>query len=100
LAAANKRVSLCGLIGRRRKIDQSLVAVANGRVHEVGVGSGLNVPLYGKQVEFVFGIDPSPRLLAIVRRRAAPRPVSAPLSPEPEGRWTTLSAAGFDMTSL
>ncbi len=67
-----------------QKYRREMVAVANGRVHEVGVGSGLNVPLYGKQVEFVFGIDPSPRLLAIARRRAAPRPVSAPLSPEPE----------------
>jgi SAM-dependent methyltransferase len=67
-----------------RAATNSHCSHANGRVHEVGVGSGLNVPLYGKQVEFVFGIDPSPRLLAIARRRAAPRPVSAPLSPEPE----------------
>jgi ABC transporter substrate binding protein len=29
----------------------------------------LSVPLHGKQVEIVFGIDPSPRLLAIARRR-------------------------------
>ena len=42
-----------------------MVAAASARVLEVGVGSGLNFPLYGKQVEIVFGIDPSPRLLAI-----------------------------------
>ena len=46
------------------------VAAAYGRVLEVGVGSGLNFPLYGKQVETIVGIDPSPRLLAIARRRA------------------------------
>jgi ubiquinone/menaquinone biosynthesis C-methylase UbiE len=40
-------------------------------VLEIGVGSGLNFPLYGKGVEFVYGIDPSPRLLSIARRRAA-----------------------------
>jgi ubiquinone/menaquinone biosynthesis C-methylase UbiE len=40
-------------------------------VLEVGVGSGLNLSLYGKKVEIVFGIDPSLRLLAIARRRAA-----------------------------
>jgi len=40
-------------------------------VLEIGVGSGLNFPLYGKQVELVYGIDPSERLLSIARRRAA-----------------------------
>ena len=47
-----------------------MVAAASGRVLEVGIGSGLNFPLYGRQVETVVGIDPSPRLLAIARRRA------------------------------
>src|ERR1035437_7380928 len=41
---------------------------SNGRGLEVGVGSGLNFSRYCKQVEIVFGIDPSPRLLAIARR--------------------------------
>ena len=53
------------------KYRREVVASANGRVLEVGVGSGLNFPLYGKQVEIVVGIDPSPRLLAIARRRVA-----------------------------
>ena len=53
------------------KYRREVVAAASGRVLEVGVGSGLNFPLYGKQVEIVFGIDPSPRLLAIARQRAA-----------------------------
>ena len=52
------------------KFRRRVVAAANGRVLEVGIGSGLNFHLYGKQVEIVFGIDPSPRLLAIARRRA------------------------------
>ena len=49
---------------------RAVIAAARGRVLEIGVGSGLNFPLYGKQVERVYGIDPSPRLLAIARRRA------------------------------
>jgi ubiquinone/menaquinone biosynthesis C-methylase UbiE len=53
------------------KYRRSVVAAARGRVLEIGVGSGLNFPLYGKQVERVYGIDPSPRLLAIAGRRAA-----------------------------
>jgi ubiquinone/menaquinone biosynthesis C-methylase UbiE len=52
------------------KYRREMVAAADGRVLEVGVGSGLNFPFYGKQVETVIGIDPSPRLLAIARRRA------------------------------
>ena len=52
------------------KYRSEVVGVATGRVLEVGVGSGLNFPFYGKQVEIVFGIDPSPQLLAIARRRA------------------------------
>jgi hypothetical protein len=41
-----------------QKYRREVVAAANGRVLEVGVGSGLNFPRYGKQVEIVFGIDP------------------------------------------
>jgi len=49
------------------KYRREVVGAATGRVLEVGVGSGLNFSFYGKKVEIVFGIDPSPRLLAIVR---------------------------------
>lgn len=53
------------------KYRREVVASARGRVLEIGVGSGLNLPFYSKQVEIVIGIDPSPRLLAMTRRRAA-----------------------------
>jgi len=53
------------------KYRREVVAAARGRVLEVGVGSGLNIPFYSQQVEMVVGIDPSWRLLAIARRRAA-----------------------------
>src|ERR1035437_9630378 len=68
------------LVMRQRQLQKNRregVAAANGRVLEVGVGSGLNFSLYGKQVEIVFGIDPSPRFLAIARRRAAAAGVRA-----------------------
>ena len=68
------------LVMRQRplqKYRREVVAAATGRVLEVGVGSGLNFPLYDKRVETVFGIDPSPRLLAIARRRAAAAGVPA-----------------------
>src|SRR5688572_22125327 len=46
---------------RRRLIDR-----ARGRVLEIGVGSGPNLPLYPGTVH-VLGVEPSPRLLSMAR---------------------------------
>lgn len=46
-----------------------VIAAAEGRVLEIGIGSGLNLPLYGSGVGRVVGIDPSAGLLR--RARAA-----------------------------
>ena len=43
---------------------------AEGRVLEIGVGSGLNFPLYGGAVTSVIGLEPSPELLGMARSRA------------------------------
>ena len=48
-----------------------VVGKAQGRVLEIGVGSGLNLRYYGEKVEQVVGLDPSPRLLELARQRAA-----------------------------
>lgn len=45
-----------------------LVPTAHGRVLEVGVGSGLNLPLYTEAVQHVVGLDTSPRLLSMARQ--------------------------------
>lgn len=58
---------------------REVVPAATGRVLEVGVGSGLNLPFYSRQVELLLGIDPSPRLVAIARGRAAAAGVRADL---------------------
>jgi ubiquinone/menaquinone biosynthesis C-methylase UbiE len=49
---------------------QRVIGGAAGRVLEIGIGSGLNLPLYGDAVEEVIGIDISPELLAIADRAA------------------------------
>jgi ubiquinone/menaquinone biosynthesis C-methylase UbiE len=49
----------------------SAITPARGLVLEIGVGSGMNLPLYGPAVARVIGLDPSPRLLRLASRRAA-----------------------------
>jgi ubiquinone/menaquinone biosynthesis C-methylase UbiE len=50
---------------------QETIRAARGVVLEIGVGSGLNLPLYAAVVDRVFGIDPSPELLDHARKRMA-----------------------------
>ena len=40
------------------------------RVLEIGIGPGLNLPLYVSQVKEVIGLDPSTELLAIAQRQS------------------------------
>ena len=52
-----------------------VVPAAEGRVLEIGVGSGLNLPFYTETVQRVIGLDPSARLLSMARKvlpRVAP----------------------------
>src|SRR5438067_1146382 len=49
-----------------------VVSAAAGRVLEIGIGSGFNVPFYGGSVTQVTGIDPSAQLLAMARRVVRP----------------------------
>jgi ubiquinone/menaquinone biosynthesis C-methylase UbiE len=47
-----------------------LAAAAEGRVLEIGIGSGLNLP-FCPGITRLIGLDPSPRLLSLARRAAA-----------------------------
>jgi SAM-dependent methyltransferase len=47
------------------------VALAKGVVLEVGVGSGLNLPIYGREVRKLYALDPSEELLRMARSQAA-----------------------------
>jgi ubiquinone/menaquinone biosynthesis C-methylase UbiE len=46
---------------------ERVLAQAHGRVLEIGIGSGLNLPLYGPRVEAILGLDPSSRLIAMAQ---------------------------------
>jgi ubiquinone/menaquinone biosynthesis C-methylase UbiE len=65
---------LLDLAMRNRLLDhyrQRTIETARGLVLEVGVGSGLNLPLYGPAVAHVIAIDPSTELLRLASRRVA-----------------------------
>jgi ubiquinone/menaquinone biosynthesis C-methylase UbiE len=49
---------------------QRLLSAAEGRTLEVGIGSGLNLPFYPREVREIIGLDPSPELLAMTRQAA------------------------------
>ncbi len=55
---------------------ERVIGAARGRVLEIGVGSGSNLPLYGRAVDRVYGLDPSAELLRLASMRAANVPVS------------------------
>src|SRR5437879_2665882 len=47
-----------------------VVSAAEGRVLEIGIGSGLNLPFYSAKMEHVIGLEPSPKLLSMAQRAA------------------------------
>lgn len=55
------------LIDYRRRV----LAGATGRVLEIGIGSGLNLPFYRSAARQIIGLDPSVPLLGMTRRAAA-----------------------------
>ncbi|NIS68455.1 MAG: methyltransferase domain-containing protein [Proteobacteria bacterium] len=50
---------------------KKVVPLAKGRVLEVGIGSGLNLPFYdATEVEHVWGLDPSAEMIAMAEKEA------------------------------
>ena len=47
-----------------------VIPAAEGRVLEIGIGSGLNLPFYSPNVERLIGLDPSLKLLSMTRRKS------------------------------
>jgi ubiquinone/menaquinone biosynthesis C-methylase UbiE len=68
-----------------------LLPAAEGRVLEVGVGSGLNLPFYGHATSQLFALDPSPELLSMARRAAKGAPFRV--------QWLDASAEAIPLAS-
>jgi SAM-dependent methyltransferase len=53
-----------------RAYRERAAGAATGRVLDVGIGSGLDLPFYARNAREIFGLDPSLPLLARAQRRA------------------------------
>lgn len=64
---------LCHLAMRNRRLvpyRKRVLSMAQGRVLEIGIGSGLNLPFYGPHVCDIHGLEPSPQLVELAGRAA------------------------------
>jgi ubiquinone/menaquinone biosynthesis C-methylase UbiE len=62
---------LCHLAMRNRRLAPyrgRIVSAAEGRILEIGIGSGLNLPLYRPQAREILGLEPGSRLIEMARR--------------------------------
>jgi ubiquinone/menaquinone biosynthesis C-methylase UbiE len=62
--------------GRLSPYRQRVVSLARGRVLEIGIGSGLNLPFYTSSATEILGLDPDPKLLGMASRRASSLPAA------------------------
>lgn len=64
---------LVNLAMRNRQLvpcRERTIRLAEGRVLEIGVGSGLNLPLYTNRATEILGLDPHPKLLAMASQKS------------------------------
>ncbi|MFZ0842033.1 MAG: class I SAM-dependent methyltransferase [Xanthobacteraceae bacterium] len=61
---------LINLAMRNRQLvpyRKRVISAAQGRVLEIGIGSGANIPFYGSSSREVIGLEPAPRLIAMAK---------------------------------
>jgi ubiquinone/menaquinone biosynthesis C-methylase UbiE len=62
-----------------RPYRERLLSAAAGRVLEIGIGSGVNLPFYGPRVTQIVALEPLPGLLEMARRAAKGQQLSLEL---------------------
>lgn len=83
---------LCHLAMRNERLlpyRKRVVGAAEGRVLEIGAGSGLNLPFYGPDVREVLALEPAPSLVEMARH--------APHRPDLSLRFLEASAEAIPL---
>ncbi len=65
---------LINLAMRNRQLvpyRKRVISAAQGRVLEIGIGSGANIPFYGSSSHELIGLEPAPRLIAMAQRASS-----------------------------
>ena len=66
---------VCDLAMRNKQLRpyrERVIGAAEGRVLEIGIGSGRNLPFYRPQVTELLALEPSPQLTAMARHAGRP----------------------------
>lgn len=83
---------LCHLAMRNKRLvpyRERVIGTAEGRVLEIGAGSGLNLPFYGPAAREIIALDPSAPLIGMARR--------APHRPDMPIRFLEASAEAIPL---
>lgn|SRR5579884_417187 len=74
----------------QRETRRALLAEAHGRTLELGAGSGVNLPHYTADVSELVVTEPSPHMLAHLRRQLTD-------APPPVGSWKLVAAGAEEL---
>ena len=69
---------LCDLAMRNKQLTpfrERVIGAADGRVLEIGVGSGMNLPFYRPPVREVLALEPAPRLVRMAQGASRDMPI-------------------------